>query len=617
MKKIIITVAMAAIMLGCKTGASTTAINPEVNVSIDLVDVKDDKVLVTIVPTPVSLDEITFHFPKTVPGTYSTDNYGKYIEGLKAFDATGTNLSVAKMDDNTWKITNAKKLTKITYLVNDTYDIEKQGGIGGGDVFSPAGTNIAPDNYMINTHGFVGYFSDKKEVPYTVTITHPEALYGATAMLDTSASNSVDVFKSDRYATLVDHPIMYSKPDFTTFKVDDMDILISVYSPTGKFTAASLTPAMEKMVRAQKKFLGAINATKKYAILIYLSDVTKADAKGFGALEHPTSTTVVMPEMMPADQMAEQLKDIVSHEFFHIVTPLTVHSKEVHNFDFAAPKMSKHLWMYEGVTEYFANLFQINQGLISEEDFYNRLSDKISQAAAMNDTMPFTKMSAEVLTTPYKEQYINVYQKGALIGMCLDIIIREKSNGERGVLDLMQKLSKEYGVSKPFNDEELFDKIVSLTYPEVRTFFDTYVSGPTPIPYDEFFKKVGVSKAKRKIAGNVFLKGQVPYVSIKPETKEIFLLPEIQLPEFYSNLGIKNNDIILEVNNQKYNLDNIYDLIMASQSWKENEPISLKIKSNGKESTVKGVIKLPYAEAEGLQATDDTKKALKDAWLKG
>jgi predicted metalloprotease with PDZ domain len=33
--------------------------------------------------------------------------------------------------------------------------------------------------------------------------------------------------------------------------------------------------------------------------------------------------------------------------------------------------------------------------------------------------------------------YINVYQKGALIGMCIDIIIREK-NGEKGILDLMQ-----------------------------------------------------------------------------------------------------------------------------------------------------------------------------------
>jgi predicted metalloprotease with PDZ domain len=52
--------------------------------------------------------------------------------------------------------------------------------------------------------------------------------------------------------------------------------------------------------------------------------------------------------------------------------------------------MSAHLWMYEGVTEYFANLFQINQGLITEEDFYSRLSDQMERAAAMNDTMSFT-----------------------------------------------------------------------------------------------------------------------------------------------------------------------------------------------------------------------------------
>jgi hypothetical protein len=28
-------------------------------------------------------DEITYHIPKTVPGTYSEDNYGRYIEDLK------------------------------------------------------------------------------------------------------------------------------------------------------------------------------------------------------------------------------------------------------------------------------------------------------------------------------------------------------------------------------------------------------------------------------------------------------------------------------------------------------------------------------------------------------
>jgi predicted metalloprotease with PDZ domain len=79
----------------------------------------------------------------------------------------------------------------------------------------------------------------------------------------------------------------------------------------------------------------------------------------------------------------------------------------------------------------------------------------MERAGAMNDTMSFTTMS-NVLKQPYKDQYINVYQKGSLIGMCLDIIIRKKSNG-RGILDLMQNFL-EYGVSKPFNDNELLLK---------------------------------------------------------------------------------------------------------------------------------------------------------------
>jgi predicted metalloprotease with PDZ domain len=41
--------------------------------------------------------------------------------------------------------------------------------------------------------------------------------------------------------------------------------------------------------------------------------------------------------------------------------------------------MSEHLWMYEGVTEYFANLFQINQGLITEDEFYIRISERLKE----------------------------------------------------------------------------------------------------------------------------------------------------------------------------------------------------------------------------------------------
>ena len=101
----------------------------------------------------------------------------------------------------------------------------------------------------------------------------------------------------------------------------------------------------------------------------------------------------------------------------------------------------------------------MNQGLISEDDFYKRMADKIEQANAMNDKMSFTKMSKNVLNPPYKDQYLNVYQKGALIAMCIDIQMRELSGGKRGILSLMQDLSKEFGSNKPFNDEDLFPTI--------------------------------------------------------------------------------------------------------------------------------------------------------------
>ena len=470
---------------------------------------------------------------------------------------------------------------------------------------------------MLNTHGFVGYFQDKKDLPYQVTVTHPETLWGATSMIDTDASKTKDVFNTPRYAELVENPIMYAKPDYTTFNVNGMDIQIAVYSPSGKVTAESITPEMKKMMIAQKTFLGNINSTKKYSVLLYLSSMKDTDAKGFGALEHPTATTVVLPEMMPLDELQKSMKDVVSHEFFHIVTPLTIHSNEIQFFDYNAPKMSQHLWMYEGITEYFANLFQINQGLIDEAEFYTRMAEKIEQAKTLDDTMPFTTMSANVLKSPYKEQYLNVYQKGALIGMCIDIIIREKSNGERGILNLMQQLSKEYGVHKAFNDNELFAKITSLTYPEVGDFLSTYVSGATPIPYDVFLAKVGVSKSKDKKAGNVFLKGQTPYITVDKATKEILVRPNTDLIDFYKNLDLRANDIIVAINDKGYNLDNIYDMIGESENWKENDAITIKIKRDGKEQTITGKVNLPYEEIEGLQATDATKTNLKNAWLKG
>jgi predicted metalloprotease with PDZ domain len=269
------------------------------------------------------------------------------------------------------------------------------------------------------------------------------------------------------------------------------------------------------------------------------------------------------------------------------------------------------------VTEYFSNLFQINQGLISENDFYSRMTDKINVANSMNDTMPFTTMSSNVLISPYKEEYYNVYQKGALIGMCLDIIIREKSEGKRGILDLMQQLSNEYGATKAFNDEELFSKITALTYPEVGDFLKTYVSGPTPIPYADYFAKVGVTKSSEKVPARVFGSRQSPNLITNPETKEISIVSGKELIDFYKNLDLRAGDVLITINEKPYSANNIYELYSESREWKENDAIVLKIKRDGKEQIIKGTVKLPYEEKATYNFTDTSKIVLKDAWLKG
>lgn len=621
MKKILLALVLTTALWSCKTAITPTSLSSKlkekIEVNINLIDIKNDKVLVTVDAPSILTDTITYRLPRMVPGTYSDDNYGRYIEDLEAYDAKGNLLNVKKLDENSWSIANAKKLHKITYWVNDTFDTETGRGFGSNDIFSPTGSNIdAGKNVMLNTHCFVGYFTNFMSIPYKLTVSHPVELWGATSMIDQDSAATNDVFTSSRYAELVENPIMYSKPDHTTFMVDDMEIQIAVYSPTGKFTAESISPAMKTMMTAQKQFLGNINTTKKYSILLYLSTM-KNDALGFGALEHPTATTVVFPEMIPQEQLNTFMKDVVSHEFFHIVTPLTIHSQEIQNFDYKAPKMSKHLWMYEGVTEYFANLFQIQQGLIDETEFYSRIAEKMENSKTMDDTMPFTTMSANVLTNPYKDQYLNVYEKGALIGMCIDIIIREKSNGKKGILDLMQKLSNEYGVSKAFNDADLFAKITELTYPEVGDFLKTYVAGPKPIPYETYLAKVGLTKTLTKTAGNIFVKKDKQYISITEQDNEIMINPDMVLNDFFTHLGLVAGDIIMAVNDKNYTADKVNEILYDCDNWKENDAITLKIRRNGVEQVIKGTVKLPYEEKESLKASDASKSALKEAWLKG
>ncbi|WP_086477704.1 M61 family metallopeptidase [Arenibacter amylolyticus] len=622
-KRSIVVGLVALAIYSCSSSKLSQSSKPfPIIASMDLVNVVGDKVKVTVDPGPFPSGGVTFYIPAIVPGTYSVDNYGKYIEQFQALDYKGKALAVDRLDDNAWYIANAKDLDKVAYWVNDTYDTE---GEVEEKVFSPAGTNILEgENFMLNLHGFVGYFTDLKEVPYTLRIKAPKGLEPVTTLdkgtID-EQDTGVDVFKADRYFEIIDNPILYSKPNTETFIVNDIEVTLSVYSPNGLYTATDLKGSMEKMMAGQKKFLGDINSTKQYAILLYLSTMEETDASGYGALEHHTSTVVVLPEGMPKDRLEEALIDIVSHEFFHILTPLSVHSEEIHYFDFNEPKMSQHLWLYEGTTEYFANLFQIHQGIIAEEEFYGRLMDKVANSRSYDDEMSLTQLSKNVLAEPYKSNFINIYEKGALVNMALDIRLRELSKGEKGVLWLLKELSKKYGEHRPFEDDKLIAEIVELTYPEIQEFFDVHVVGDTPLDYEAYWSKVGLQVISEVDPSGYFFDGEMPMIDVDPKKmNQVFVREGISLSSFYADLGLQGGDVIQSIDGTVITLESMRPIIGQSFGWTPDKEIEIVVLRDGKELLLRGKVGAPTMEVKKLvpvAGVTQEQQKLRESWLKG
>jgi predicted metalloprotease with PDZ domain len=622
MKKSIIAVALALLFYACGAGKALLSIESTPIIAlIDLNNVVEDRVQVEINPGAFTTETVVFRIPKTVPGTYSSDNYGKYIQDFEALDYDGGKLTTTKLDDNSWSITGGNRLDKVKYWVNDTYDTENEVANA---VFSPAGTNISKgSNYMLNLHGFVGYFDGFKEVPYQIEISKPKALVSTTSLKvrKEAVSEDRDMFIASRYFEVIDNPIMYSKPNSETFEINGITVNLSLFSPNGVYKAADLKDRMITMMGAQKAFLGNVDSTTEYNILLYLSDINTADAQGFGALEHHTSTVVVLPEALPIERLEQAMVDVVSHEFFHIVTPLSIHSKEIQFFDFNNPKMSQHLWMYEGTTEYFANLFQIQQELISEDEFYDRILGKINNAKMYDDTMSFTVMSKNILEEAYEPNYANVYEKGALINMSLDILLREKSGGEKGVLWLMKELSKKYGTEKPFIDDDLLNEIVDITYPEVDEFFKDHVVGATPIDYEVFLEKVGLTTLVVKEQTGYFLDGQIPFVDMDVENDSIIFIREgIDLNSFFTDLKLQGGDIIKKINDEVITIASIRQIIGESFGWTAETKIQVEVERDGETMTVEGPVGLPTLMVKKIVPIENAGKAkiaLRKAWLNG
>jgi predicted metalloprotease with PDZ domain len=542
---------------------------------VNLNEVVNDELTIELTVPQLSVDKISFHLPKMVPGTYSIYDFGRFVTDMKVLDANGNGLDFKRTDDNSWEILDAKKLHKILYKVEDTWDTGKDNV-----VFEPAGTNIdAAKVFVFNNHGIFGFFKGMERNPMRIEIDRPKNLFAGTALKRVSGDEDTDVFEVSDYHLLVDSPIMFAEPDTAIIQVGNATVMIHTYSPTQKVKSKDLVADIFPILDAQKDYLGGKLPVDNYAFIIFLNKGGQMFKSGSaGALEHSYSSFYCLFEGEP-ESIAQTVRDVAAHEFFHIVTPLSIHSEEIHYFDFIDPKMSQHLWLYEGVTEYSAQHVQVKQGLVSVERFLNQMSQKLATSDYFKNDISFTEMSKTCLQEN-KDQYSNVYMKGALIGMCVDLKLRILSGGKYGIQNLMVDLSKKYGINKPFKDDELFDEMAAVSgYKEIKDFMLRFVAGTEMLPIAELMKEAGIQYSDNGFVEEISMFGFNPSggIGFDRKTSRLKIASESAIDEFgKKDLGLKEGDIIKEWDGEDLNLMNVQALL-GGYAAKAAEGYELKI----------------------------------------
>jgi predicted metalloprotease with PDZ domain len=247
---------------------------------------------------------------------------------------------------------------------------------------------------------------------------------------------------------------------------------------------------MRGTLAAAGRFLGKL-PVDRYVFLFRFAPPRAQQV--MGAWEHGESSAYVLPDTTWHEAIGVRASDIAAHEFFHIVTPLNVHSEIIEHFNFETPVPSEHLWLYEGLTEWASEKMQLDGGLRSLDGYLQAVAQKWNTDRSRYDsTYSLSKLAATSFTQEGARQFGNIYQRGAIVSGLLDIKLLQLSDGRYGLRNLVVDLARDYGRKRPFPEDSLFQIIAARTSPEVLDFFSRYVRGTERPPVKEYYALLGI-----------------------------------------------------------------------------------------------------------------------------
>jgi predicted metalloprotease with PDZ domain len=570
-------------------------------------------VTVEIKASRVSADSLDFVMPAWSPGRYAIYDFAKNVQEFEATGGQGQALAWSNLDKQTWRVEGGPGggIVKARYRV---YANDLNGSFS---QFDSTHANVnGPSIFM--------YVAGHKPDPITLSVDAPKDWQLISGFSD---STSERTFQAPNYDRLVDTPLeACPEAKLTQFQEQGKTIRVAVHSyADDKIDTSKLQGGLQKIVHAEMASMPAPDFGSYTFIFHFAPDISMGDG-----MEHLNSTQIIIRGSL-SSSLAEAL-ETAAHEFFHVWNVKRLRPAALGPFDYTREVYTRSLWLAEGVTTYISYLALLRSGLWTREQFLARLSDEIRN---LEEEPGRTLMSAEsssfhawfydrapqMQETNFANSTISYYNKGALLGMLLDLEIQSRTQGAKSLLDVLSALYHKfyeapqatyYGPGRGYEEQDVLAAVNEAAGSDFTSFFDSYVRGTAPLPYGQALGAAGLALQIRVPEGSPASVG----ITGVPDDRGVRVF-SVQPGGAADRAGVGRDDLLIAVDDQPLVAE---DLNKRLKAYLPGASVPFTVERYGRQEIVYLTLDPPVANSYTIQelpGATPQQIAMRNRWLRG
>ncbi len=429
---------------------------------------------------------VILRMPVWTPGSYLVREFSRNVMNVTARRVNGDPVPVTKIEKNAWRVlTKPGKRVEISYTV---YANE----------LTVRTSHIDADHAFLHPSSTFLYVMGRELEAATVRIEAPEGWEAATPL----PLVGEDTFRAENLDQLMDSPFEIGTHQVLSFTAAEVPHRIALYGE-GNFDREELLGDTHTICQTVAEMFPGDHPCHTYTFIFHI-----LEGAG-GGLEHlDCSVCGFAPHAFKPERKYTRQLSLIAHEYFHLWNIKRIRPRELGPFDYDRENHTRLLWVSEGFTTYYQDRILRAADLSPVPDYLDDLAGMIRAYLETpgRGVDPVAESSFDAWIKLYRPNEnsrnttVSYYLKGALVALLLDLTIRDATDGEKSLDDVMAELWMLYRTrpEEGFTEEELLTILEDTAGQDLGAEIEAWVHGTDELPFDEHFAKLGLRLTARE-----------------------------------------------------------------------------------------------------------------------